>query len=308
MMKRLGGKGPPKGATSSDAVTVRNVKAQDPFGQLPDEMKVQIVANEVMERITPGIQAAIQERVESQTGALLADKAGKAVEAAMEKRLVSTEDSVTSLSAKVDSLKTSMIDKFKSLKTSMADKSRQQELMMHNIDDDASTRIGVVLERMGDVEGRAASLSLALVSKVLFSDVGINLFVSLTIVYSLSLSLSCTIKHNTTQIAEEANTTANAANAMAIAAAATANAATETAEHATLNLEGRAKRIEAELDQKQLAVSAQLAKGNEEQKRIKKRFIGLDKLIGTIRKDLRSLSARLTKAEEDLLVFKGSVA
>ena len=183
MMKRLGGKGPPKGATSSDAVTVRNVKAQDPFGQLPDEMKVQIVANEVMERITPGIQAAIQERVESQTGALLADKAGKAVEAAMEKRLVSTEDSVTSLSAKVDSLKTSMIDKFKSLKTSMADKSRQQELMMHNIDDDASTRIGVVLERMGDVEGRAASLSLALVSKVLFSDVGINLFVSLTIVY-----------------------------------------------------------------------------------------------------------------------------
>lgn len=95
---------------------------------------------------------------------------------------------------------------------------------------------------------------------------------------------------------------------MAIAAAATANAATETAEHATLNLEGRAKRIEAELDQKQLAVSAQLAKGNEEQKRIKKRFIGLDKLIGTIRKDLRSLSARLTKAEEDLLVFKGSVA
>jgi len=159
-------------------------------------MKVQIVANEVMERTMPGIQAAIQERVESQTGALLADKAGKAVEAAMEKRLVSTEGSVASLSAKVDSLKTSMLDKFKSLKTSMADKSRQQELMMHNIDDDASTRIVAVLERLGDVEGRAASLSLALVSKVLFSDVGINLFVSLTIVYSLSLLYNLAKHHS----------------------------------------------------------------------------------------------------------------
>lgn len=100
-----------------------------------------------------------------------------------------------------------------------------------------------------------------------------------------------------------------AAVATANAAAATANAATETAEHATLNLEGRAKRIEAELDQKQLAVSAQLAKGHEEQKRIKKRLIGLVEFIdGTIKKDLRSLSTRVTKVEQDLLVFKGSVA
>ena len=100
----------------------------------------------------------------------------------------------------------------------------------------------------------------------------------------------------------EANTTANAANAMAIAAAATANAATETAEHVTLNLEGRTKRTEAELDQK-------LAKGHEEQKRIKKRLIGLVEFIdGTIKKDLRSLSTRVTKVEQDLLVFKGSVA